>query len=224
VKISREVLHSLRFDKREWFSFGKNSFDLFGRSAILSGSFFVAIRLASELGVFALASHQVILQAWLFISFFTDGLAITANIKGSQFYSQNNWTSLNLMANRLHKLSILLGVFFTAFGLIFSDFTQGLFTQDPKVLMILKEIWPLIMLAQPINCLAYSLDGVIFGLGGFHFLRKHMFIGVLVCFLPLAIVWKSLWGIWVGIFLLNIYRGASGLWFTRKISLSHSHG
>ena len=54
----------------QWFRFGENSFNLFIRSAVLTVCFFISIRFAGKIGIETLVAHQILLQVWLFMSFF----------------------------------------------------------------------------------------------------------------------------------------------------------
>ena len=66
-----------------WLHFGKNSWDVFGRSFVLTSVFFLSTRMAAKASTVQLAAHQILLQLWLFSSFFTDGVAMTGTILGA---------------------------------------------------------------------------------------------------------------------------------------------
>jgi multidrug resistance protein, MATE family len=207
----------LKVNRAEWFSFGQNSLNLFMRSFALSASLFLAARFAATQGAQALASHQIILQVWLFVSFFVDGVAITANILVSKYVSQKNIRELNLVILRTLILGLYLGTIFTLIYFIFEDFIQGLFTTDPQVLQLLRELWPWIAITQIPNALAFVYDGVLFGfgaIGGFTWVKRWMTLGVLFIFLPLAFIFPGLNGIWSGLILLNFFRLLTGWWTT----------
>lgn len=42
----------------------------------------------------------------------------------------------------------------------------GLFTQDPEVLRLARHLMPIVAFTQPLNALAFVLDGVLYGAGG----------------------------------------------------------
>ena len=95
-----------------------------------------------------------------------------------------------------------------------------LFTFDKKVLDLLSTVWPLVVWSQIVNCLSFVYDGLLFGLGEFKFLRRHMFLGAVLTFLPLGF-WsysgESLTAIWLGLIALNIYRLFSGYFRTKTL-------
>lgn len=206
--------------KDHWFKFGKNSLNLFGRSVFLTGSLFFGAKLAAGEGKVALASHQILLQVWLFVSFFIDGVAITANIKGSHFSGFKQQEKFKQLTHRVLGLGAILGLGFSIFYFIFDNFTKELFTNDPEVLALIKTIWPWIVLSQIPNALAFVYDGLLFGLGpvgGFVYVRHWMMIGALFVFLPICLSVDGLIGVWIGLISLNIFRLISGFWSVRHL-------
>ncbi len=49
---------------------------------------------------------------------------------------------------------------------------QRLFTSDPAVMRAIGNIFPWVILSQPINALAFVWDGVLYGAGGFEYAAK----------------------------------------------------
>lgn len=205
--------------KGQWLKFGKSSFDMFGRSFILTLCFFSSTRFASRLGVDALGAHQVLLQVWLLASFFLDGLAITGNILGARFFFAGHFKRTSVAFRELLKLGLFVGIAFFFFYGIFWHKVVQLFVEDQTVLEQLYLLkWP-IVISQVFSAVAFVFDGLIFGLNGFSFLRKHMFIGALLTYIPLSLVsflYPDLIWIWAGMITLNAYRGLSGYYYVRK--------
>lgn len=205
----------------DWLRFGGDSLNLFGRSAFLSGSFFLSTAVASRLGNVSLAAHQIALNIWLFFSFFIDGLAITGNIYTANFIGQKNISQLPLLFSRLLKMGGILGVLIGSFYFILDDLIFMQFTNDELVKSALREIWPWICIIQFINALAFIYDGILFGSRDFSFLKRHMFFGVVLCILPgfaYSYFNGGLLGIWLGFSALNIYRSVSGWWKSKLIA------
>ena len=94
----------------------------------------------------------------------------------------------------------------------------GLFVEDQKVLEQLYVLkWP-IVISQVFSAVAFVFDGLIFGLNGFGFLRKHMMIGAALTYVPLAAIsiwYPDLLWIWAGLVVLNLYRGISGYYYIK---------
>ncbi|TNF26369.1 MAG: MATE family efflux transporter [Deltaproteobacteria bacterium] len=215
----REHFFGSQFSKEGWFTFGKNSIHLFGRSFFLTACFFIATRFAGSLGVIELAAHQVLLQVWLLASFFTDGVAISGNILGARFVSQGNIEKTKEIFERLLKMGGLIGIIFSVAYFFFDDFIIGIFTKDPKVILVLGGLWPLIWLSQLPNAIAFVYDGLLFGLESFGYLQKMMMIGVAAVFLPIALlsmVYNSLYPLWIALICLNLFRLVTGFNGTKK--------
>lgn len=224
-EIIKEFFKNSKFEREGLFTFGKNSLDLFGRSFSLTSCFFLCTKFAAGLGVTQLAAHQILLQVWLFSSFFIDGVAITANVVGANLKAKGDKESLRKMSSILLGQGFLIGVFFSATYFLFDTYVQGLFTTDSKVIEELAKVWPLIALTQWFASVAYVYDGLLFGFGAFSFIRKHMMIGVFAVFLPLALlvfVYDNLLILWIALSVLLIYRAASGFYKTRsEVGVAH---
>lgn len=219
LKLNLLNIFTFNLPHEQLFKFGRNSLNVFGRSFVLTGCFFLATRLASFIGVKSLAAHQVLLQVWLLGSFFLDGLAISGNILGARFFFAGKVRTTRIIFNKLLKLGVVVGAIFTlSYGLFWEQVLQ-LFTKDPEVLKIMLQLkWP-IVLSQLVSAIAFVYDGLIFGLDGFSYLRKHMFIGAIFFYLPFTLytlVSPELMWIWAGLISLNVYRTISGYQFVVK--------
>lgn len=202
--------------KDQMLSFGKNSIHLFGRSLTLSSVFFLSTRFASSLGVETLAGYQISMQVWLFASFLTDGLAITANIYSAHFYGKGEREKIIACSNRLLGLSVIVGALLTLIYWFGREQIWYLFTSEYSLVALIASTWGWIAFSQLPNALTYTLDGILFGLEGFSFLRTHIMLGSFLLFFPLAMYGsysQEISYLWVGIILLNIYRGVSSYYY-----------
>lgn len=221
----RKFFSNWNMSSGNWLHFGKNSRELFLRSLFLSSTFFLATRFATEIGIRELAAHQILIQLWLFGSFFLDGIAITGNILGARFLVEGKKEELKLVFSRLLHLGGVIGLAFTIVFFFFETYILDQFTNDTEVINVMKTIWLWIVLTQVINALAFVYDGLLFGLGEFSYLRKHIMIGCVLIFLPIALyskVTNGLLPIWFGMMGLNVYRVLIGFIRTRKVLRSHA--
>lgn len=204
---------SSKIKRDHWFQFGKNSLNIFGRSFSLTASFFISTRIASSMGLVSLASHQILLQVWLFCSFLLDGVAITGTVLGAKYYAKGELAKIRIIFRRLLELGAFIGIVFTLIYFLGGAYIVALFTKDILVLNLIFSFWAMVALSQTFNSVAFVYDGLLFGLEEFSYLRKHMIIGVIVVFLPFAFggaYYSSLSLLWGGMIALNIYRGISG--------------
>ncbi|MCI5056364.1 MAG: MATE family efflux transporter, partial [Flavobacteriales bacterium] len=96
-------------------------------------------------------------------------------------------------------------------------------TKDPLVISAFKAIFWLLILAQPINAVAFTFDGVYKGLGKAKQLRNVLFFSTVTLFIPSIYIAEylnlQLFGIWISLILWMIGRAAPLWWgFTRKIA------
>ena len=194
------------FHKNNWFHFGKNSSDIFLRTACLSFIFFYANRLAAGQGVTALAAHQLILQVYLLSSYFTDGIAVSANIIGSHALANGDIPRLRTAYRRLLHLGLIIGIIFALIYGTGQGLITAIFSRDREVLTMALTLWPLLVFTQPISSLSFTYDGLMFGLGAFNALRTHLIIATTLLFLPLTLLGPSLTHIWGAIISVNLYR------------------
>ncbi|WP_372656248.1 MATE family efflux transporter, partial [Halobacteriovorax sp.] len=172
-------------------------------------------------GHIPLASHQILLEFWLFSSFLTDGLALTGNILASRFKAMKSIDNFQIMKKNLLTLSLIFGVGFTFFYMVLKEQLVGVFTNDPEVISVIDSIWPYLAFSQLFLCATYVYDGLLFGLGKFDYVRKHMFLGFLFSFLPFIIYSfysdQLLW-IWLGLIGLGFYRVFIGYFGSRNFT------
>ena len=207
----------LSFDKKNWFHFGKNSGNIFLRTSCLSFIFFFANHLAAEQGITALAAHQVLLQVYLFSSYFTDGIAVSANIIGSHALASGDTLRLKNTYRRLLHLGLGIGLLFSVGYSLAPGHILGLFSGDTEVISLALAIWPLLVLTQPLSSLSFTYDGLMFGLGAFSALRTHLMVATLLIFLPIALLSSpSLGSLWSAIIAVNLYRTLALFAYTKR--------
>ena len=208
--------NDLSFDKKNWFHFGKNSGNIFLRTSCLSFIFFFANHSAAKQGVTALAAHQILLQVYLLSSYFTDGIAVSANIIGSNTLASGDIPRLQSAYRRLLHMGLLVGFLFGLFYWLGQNHILGLFSLDAEVLAMSLTIWPLLVFTQPLSSLSFTYDGLMFGLEAFSCLRTHIIIATVFIFLPIALYCPSLDCIWGGIVAVNLYRTLALSAYTRR--------
>jgi MATE family multidrug resistance protein len=217
IYIQRKFSKQLQFNyfnikRSDVLFFGRNSLNIFFRSFTLAGTFFMATRIAAKLDGHYLAAHQIILQIWLFVSYFTDGIAVTGNIMMARYITNNNIQKMRILSRKLLHLGLIVGFTFSLIIYFGDYFWMSLFTSDAIISSELLKMLPLLTIIQIPNCLTFVYDGLLFGTGDFSYIRKHIMIGGVVFFLPLAyfsLELGNLYGIWLGFSVFNLYRLSS---------------
>ncbi|EIE26724.1 hypothetical protein COCSUDRAFT_46203 [Coccomyxa subellipsoidea C-169] len=141
------------------------------RTVAISGTFALATSLAARSDLAHAAAHQICLQLWLASSLLADSLAVAAQTLLAQGLAANE---LEKIAERTLQLGVALGVSLATVLALTSGALPQLFTRDPAVIAAIGNIFPWVILSQPINALAFVWDGVLYGAGGFEYAAKAM--------------------------------------------------
>ncbi|HIF14597.1 MAG TPA: hypothetical protein EYQ86_04460 [Bacteroidetes bacterium] len=82
----------------------------------------------------------------------------------------------------------------------------------------------MIVLAQPLNSIAFSYDGIFKGMGEAVYLRNTLIIGSLFIFIPVLIILDhynmGIMAIWYAMLGWMLFRGLSLVWKFRSITKS----
>lgn len=76
------------------------------------------------------------------------------------------------IAERTLQLGVGLGLSLGTLLAVTSGVLPRFFTSDPAVITAIGNIFPFVILSQPINALAFVWDGVLYGAGGFEYAAK----------------------------------------------------
>jgi Na+-driven multidrug efflux pump len=94
------------------------------------------------------------------------------------------------------------------------DVLPQAFTDDPQVLALAHELWPLFALMQPVGALVFALDGILLGAGDTRYLAWAMAFSALVVFVPLALLALKLdWGV------VGVWWGLNALMVARLVTI-----
>lgn len=218
-------LFSWHLEKEHLFRFGKNSLNLFIRSFFLTMAFFISVKIAGTMNSQTLAAHHILLQFWLFSSFFIDGFAVAGNVLVAKEKGKKNIFKIEIIAKRLLVIGGGLGLVFTAVFWLGSNHLWAIFVSDNSLNQTLTLIWPIIVYSAPLCSLAYIMDGLLFGLEKFSYLKNVISLSVVFIFFPLAYyayIQTELIYLWLGIMGMAIPRFvAEYLYFRKSIDNSH---
>nr|XP_043635734.1 protein DETOXIFICATION 42-like [Erigeron canadensis] len=194
--------------------FLRNGFLLLVR--VISATFCVtlAASLSARLGATEMAAFQVCLQVWLAASLLTDGLAVACQAILAGAFARQDFERAKATAGRVLQLGLALGLILSFIVGIGLSFSSGLFTVDDKVLQVLSLGIPFVAATQPINSLAFVVDGIHYGASDFRYSTFSMVLIVLasvVCLLLLSSHFGFV-GIWVALSIFMSLRAMAGVW------------
>jgi putative MATE family efflux protein len=203
------------------------------RTVSVTGTYAAATALATRAGAgaatvtasaaaAAAAAHQIAFGLWLAASLLSDALAVAAQSLLARSAATGDRTAARAVVVRAVAMAAALGVALGVAIAALSPWLGRLFTSDPAVLSLLSTtLMPVVAATQPVNALAFVLDGVLYGAGGFRFAAVQMFAcavpAVAVMAVPLVVAGGAssssaatrLAFVWAGLALLMAGRAAS---------------
>ena len=177
------------------------SFNFILRTASLNVAFFMANSYATDYGKDYIAAQSILMNIWLFFSFFIDGYAGAGNAMAGRLLGEKNYQKLWALSKDISKYSILVACGLILICFIFYGKIGSIFNQDKNVLLIFNSVFWLVLLMQPINTLAYIFDGFFKGMGDAKLLRNNLIVATFFGFLPTLYLTDlfgfKIYGIWI---------------------------
>jgi putative MATE family efflux protein len=197
------------------------SLNLFVRAVALNVALVLAVREAASLGDKYIGAHTIAINLWLFAAFFIDGYGAAGNILGGRLLGAKDYNGLWLLAKKILKYGIAVSLVLVVLGFVFYKPIGQLFSNEPIVLNTFYTIFYIVILALPMNAIAFVYDGLFKGLGEMKYLRNVLLSATFLGFVPALFISKSfnlgLHGIWMALTLWMLIRGAALIWkFKRK--------
>ena len=184
---------------------------LIWRSLALNAVLIWAVREANAISPEAMAAHTIAINVWLFSAFFIDGFGAAGNLIGGKLIGAKRYFDLWILTKKVNVYNLLVaGLLMLLGGLTYLPLGR-VFVQDPQVLPQFYGVFFILVLIQPFNALAFTLDAIFKGLGEMAFLRNSLFIAAIFGFAPLILAahyWNwGLKGIWWALWAWIVCRG-----------------
>lgn len=189
------------------------SFNLFVRSIALNTALLLAVREATGLGTNYIAAHAIAINIWLFTAFFIDGYGAAGNILSGKLLGEKNYNALWELTKKVTSYNIVVSVMLVLVGTLLYKPLGLLFNKDPEVLTLFYGMFFMVLISQPINAFAFTLDAIFKGLGEMKYLRNVLLGATLFGFIPMLYLGKymhwGLIGIWAAILVWIAWRGVA---------------
>ncbi|WZZ40083.1 hypothetical protein YC2023_036342 [Brassica napus] len=187
---------------------------LIGRTVALLVPFTLATSLVAQKGPTQMAGHQICLEIWLAVSLLTDALAIAAQSLLATSFSQGEYKQAREVLFGVLQVGLATGTGLAAVLFIGFEPFSSLFTTDSEVLKIALSGTLFVAGSQPVNAIAFVLDGLYYGVADFGFAAYAMVIAGFISSLVmlLAAPTYGLAGIWTGLFIFMALRLVAGAW------------
>ncbi|XP_019187392.1 PREDICTED: protein DETOXIFICATION 44, chloroplastic [Ipomoea nil] len=185
---------------------------LTGRTLAVFVTTTLATSLAAREGPISMAGHQICFQVWLALSMLTDALALAGQALLASDYSQGNYSRAREVVYNVLQIGMATGLTLGVSLLLWFGALSSLFSSDSEVLEIASYGTLFVAASQPVNAIAFVLDGLYYGVSDFEFAAYSMLIIGMIssAFLLVATPFFGLAGVWAGLFLLMALRVVAG--------------
>ncbi|CAN6715485.1 unnamed protein product [Malus baccata var. baccata] len=214
-KLNSEVLLVPTYiDGRRIIGYLKSGVLLIGRSLAVVVTTTLATSVAAREGPITMAGHQICIQVWLAVSLLTDALALAGQTLLASGYSQQDYEQARLVIYRVLQIGLVTGIGLGIMLFIGFKAFSSLFSTDPQVLAIAWSGLLFVAGSQPINALAFVIDGLYYGVSDFGFAAYSMVLVGLISSAVILVASPSfgLAGVWTGLFLFMALRVVAGIW------------
>ena len=186
--------------------------DLLVRTAALRAALIVATAAATRIGTTDVAAHQIAFEIWAFLALGLDAIAIAGQAIVGHALGAGDAEGARAAGRRMIEWGVAAGMAFALVVLAVRPVVPGVFTDDPDVSSLAGFLLVWVAVLQPVNAVAYVLDGLLIGAGDLRF-RAWALVGAAAVFVPAALAVLALglgigW-LWAAIGLLMATRAGS---------------
>jgi len=193
--------------------------DLFVRTLALRGSLTLAVAVASRMGKIELAAHEIAFLLWSAAAFGLDAVAIAGQAMVGKSLGADDAAEARAVGWRITQWGVLLGVVVAIIMIATRSFITRIFSNDAQVEELAAWLMWFAALSQPINGVAFALDGVLIGAGDLRMLSRLMALSAAV-FMPLAAVvlftGAGIGWLWAALVVFMAVRAVTLLWRFRS--------
>ncbi|MCM8569735.1 MATE family efflux transporter [Gramella jeungdoensis] len=195
--------------------------NLFVRTAALNFAIYLANAYATDYGKNYIAAQSILMNIWLFFSFFIDGYANAGNAIGGKLLGAMDYRNLWELSKKISKYAVLIAIILMALCALFYNQIGLLFNKEATVLALFSSVFWMVLIMQPVNAIAFMFDGIFKGLGEAKYLRNVLLVATFLGFTPALLISDyfglKLYGIWIAFFVWMLIRSSTlVVYFRRK--------
>jgi putative MATE family efflux protein len=184
--------------------------NLFVRTAALNFAIYLANAYATDYGKNYIAAQSILMNIWLFFSFFIDGYANAGNAIGGKLLGARDYRNLWQLSKKISKYAVLIAFMLIVMCVFFYNQIGMVFNKDMAVLALFSSVFWIVLLMQPVNAIAFMFDGIFKGLGEAKYLRNLLLVATFLGFTPALLISDyfglKLHGIWLAFFVWMLIR------------------
>ncbi|HIB36172.1 MAG TPA: MATE family efflux transporter [Mesonia sp.] len=187
--------------------------NLFVRTAALNFAIYLANAYATDYGKNYIAAQSILMNIWLFFSFFIDGYANAGNAIGGRLLGAKDYVRLWNLSKDICKYAVFIAFILMGICALFYNEIGLVFNKEATVLALFSSVFWLVLLMQPINAIAFMFDGIFKGLGEAKYLRNVLLVATFLGFTPTLLIADyfslKLYGIWMGFLVWMLIRSST---------------
>ena len=176
-------------------------------------------------GAVILSVNTVMMQLYLFFSYFMDGFAYAGEALGGKAYGAKNTTAFHETLRRLWMWTLIVTMAYTLLYIIGGQWIVGLLTDEPQVIETSRNYLYWAWLIPAAGCVAFIWDGVFIGLTATRGMLVSSFLSALaffaICHISLLFPHSSLpenHFLWLAMVIYLAMRGIlQTIWYRLRI-------
>lgn len=173
-------------------------------------------------GAIILSVNAVMMQLYLFYSYFMDGFAYAGEALGGRYYGAGNKDGFVQMLRHLFAWASGVTLLYTIVYVCFGHGIVSLLTDEPQVLSVSHEYLWWIWLVPVASTLAFIWDGIFIGITATRGMLVSSFVSTIVFFAVYALSQNQLGnhGLWLAMIVYLLMRGVvQTIWLRSRINV-----
>ncbi|CAN0927866.1 Protein DETOXIFICATION 44, chloroplastic [Linum grandiflorum] len=147
---------------------------LIGRTIAVLLTMTLSTSLAARGGPIPMAGHQICMEVWLAVSLLNDALAIAGQALLASSYSEGQYEQARQVTYKVLQIGLVTGIGLGVALLLGFGAFASIFTTDTEVLKIAwSGVW-FVAGSQPVNAIAFVIDGLYYGVSDFAYAAYSM--------------------------------------------------
>jgi MATE family multidrug resistance protein len=204
-------------DLRPFFNVNR---DIFLRTLCLVAVNLYFTSAGAHQGAVILSVNTVLMQLYLFFSYFMDGFAYAGEALGGKTYGAKNVVAFHETLRRLWFWTLIVTTAFTLLYIFAGEWIISILTDEPQVIKASEAYLWWAWLIPAAGCVAFIWDGIFIGLTATRGMLVSSFVSALVFFgvygLTVGIVGNH--GLWLAMVVYLVMRGIlQTIWYRLRI-------
>ena len=174
-------------------------------------------------GAVILSVNTVLIQLYLFFSYFMDGFAYAGEALGGKAYGAHNGVAFRETLRRLWMWMLIVTSAYTLLYIVGGHWIVALLTDEPQVIKTSREYLWWAWLIPAAGCVAFIWDGIFIGLTATRGMLVSSFFSALVFFAVYLLSEDALGnhGLWLAQIIYLAMRGIlQTIWYRQKFNKS----